>query len=473
MLDLSEYLWGHLEPLADLNESNDSPTSDNAIYYKIGLHKWHWAEHFKSRFESINRKYNIHGSHKRAGIIAYAKDVCTKILPSAQEIIGRDKWDLDGLIGETEYQLMHPHYWTVTSWILKTHKRKRDVLTIFECSNSKPYVVSRIREKVFLNKYRAFSDMACISNPGIIPLEHSQYYPYRYDEWDHFAEKPDIAKKYTWVCAARFLAYVKKLGYKHVVVMMQTPYTQEWAQMLYDNNIEGCKSWLHIVNNPEFDKKILAKYKHKYNNAEGLTHMRMLQFPETIERYRLLLKQSLNADDKKEFEKLMKILKIDSKTEREEKLAEFNKEHDVEPYEPEKGTSDTFGLLDANSASTQSKVKEYKGYVKKQLEGLEKAYEEAKEEKKWHKHRVVFTVLDFLMDKNDDKLIDDPDTEYWNMWKAVHDLCDDNNDIVKLNSYCYCYKPLMDDIGKEAVQKYTNKLGITMFWDKRRRNADK
>lgn len=473
MLDLSEYLWGCLEPLADLNESNDSPTSDNAIYYKIGLHKWHWAEHFKSRFEKINRKYNISGPNKRAGIIAYAKDVCTKILPSAQEIIGRDKWDLDGLIGETEYQLMHPHYWTLTSWILKTHKRKRDVLTVFECSNSKPYVVSRIREKVFLDKYRAFSDMACISNPGIIPLEHSQYYPYRYDEWDHFAEKPDIAKKYTWVCAARFLAYVKKLGYKHVVVMMQTPYTQEWAQMLYDNNIEGCKDWLHIVNNPQFDKKILAKYKSKYNNAAGLTHMRMLQFPETIERYRMLLKQSLDADGKKEFEKLMKILKIDSKTEREEKLAGFNKEHDVEPYEPEKGTSDTFNLLDADKATTQSKVKEYEGYVKKHLNGLEKAYEDAKADKKWHKYRVVFTVLDLLMDKNDDKLIDDPDTEYWNMWKAVHNLCDNNKEIEKLNSYCYCYKPLVDDLGKKDVQKYTNRLGVTQFWDERRRNADK
>ena len=473
MFDLSEYLWGHTERLADLNESSDSPTSDNSIYYKIGLHKWHWAEHFKSRFNAINRKYNIHGSHKRAGIIAYAKDVCTKILPSSQEIISRDKWDLDGLIGETEYQLMHPHYWTLTSWILKTHKRKRDVLTIFECSNSKPYVVSRIREKVFLNKYRAFSDMACISNPGIIPLEHSQYYPYRYDEWDHFAEKPDIAKKYTWVCAARFLAYVKKLGYKHVVVMMQTPYTLEWAQMLHDNNIEGCKDWLHIVNDPAFDKKILAKYKSKYNNAAGLTHMRMLQFPETIDRYRMLLKQSLDADGKKEFEELMKILKIDSKTEREEKLAEFNKEHDVEPYEPEKGTSDTFGLLDADKATTQAKVKEYESYVKKCLEKLPDAYEEAKEEKKWHKHRVVFTVLDLLMDKNDDKLIDDPDTEYWNMWKAVHNLCDNNKEIERLNSYCYCYKPLMDDLDKKAVQKYTNRLGITAFWDERRRKADK
>lgn len=473
MFDLSEYLWGHTERLADLNESSDSPTSDNSIYYKIGLHKWHWAEHFKSRFNAINRKYNIHGSHKRAGIIAYAKDVCTKILPSSQEIISRDKWDLDGLIGETEYQLMHPHYWTLTSWILKTHKRKCDVLTIFECSNSKPYVVSRIREKLFLNKYRAFSDMACISNPGIIPLEHSQYYPYRYDEWDHFAEKPDIAKKYTWVCAARFLAYVKKLGYKHVVVMMQTPYTQEWAQMLYDNNIEGCKDWLHIVNDPAFDKKILAKYKSKYNNAAGLTHMRMLQFPETIDRYRMLLKQSLDADGKKDFEELMKILKIDSKTEREEKLAEFNKEHDVEPYEPEKGTSDTFGLLDADKATTQAKVKEYESYVKKCLEKLPDAYEEAKEEKQWHKHRVVFTVLDLLMDKNDDKLIDDPDTEYWNMWKAVHNLCDNNKEIERLNSYCYCYKPLMDDLDKKAVQKYTNKLGITAFWDERRRKADK
>ena len=77
------------------------------------------------------------------------------------------------------------------------------------------------------------------------------------------------------------------------------------------------------------------------------------------------------------------------------------------------------------------------------------------------------------MDKNDDKLIDDPDTEYWNMWKAVHNLCDNNKNIERLNSYCYCYKPLMDELGKKSVQKYTNKLGVTLSWDERIRKADK
>ena len=139
----------------------------------------------------------------------------------------------------------------------------------------------------------------------------------------------------------------------------------------------------------------------------------------------------------------------------------------------EEGTSDTFGLLDADKATTQEKVKSYESYVKKFLEGLEGAYKEAQDEKEWHKHRVVFTVLDLLMDKNNDKLIDDPDTEYWNMWKAVHNLCDNNKDIEQLNSYCYCYKPLMDELGKKSVQKYTNHLGVTAFWDERRRHADR
>lgn len=473
MFDLSGYLWKTLVPLADMSESGDSPTSDNSIYYKIGKHKYEWAAKSGGAKDRIDRKYNIHGSNKRAGIIRYIKDVSPKILPNSEEIIHRDKWDLDGLIGETEYQLMHPHYWTLCSWILKSHKRKRDVLTIFECSNSKPYVTSKVRKHIFTDKYRAFSDMACMSNPGVIPLEHSQFYPYRYDEWDHFAEKPDIAKKYTWVCAARFLTYVKKLGYKHVIVMFQTPYTQEWAQMLHDENIEGCKSWMHIVNDPAFDKKILQKYKPKFGGSTGLVHQRMLTFPETTERYQRLLKESLSAEEKKEFEKLQDILKIESKSKLKEELKVFNEEHGVEPYEPEKGTKDTFELLDADKAATQSKVKEYEGYVKKFLEELPDKYEKAKEDKKWHTERVVFTVLDLLMDKNDDKLIDDPDTEYWNMWKAVHNLCDNNDDIFKLNSYCYCYKELVDDLDKKSVQKYCNKLGITQFWDERRRSPDK
>jgi hypothetical protein len=474
MYDISEYLWNHTGSIDSINESSDSPTSDNAIYYKIGMHKYLWAKHFKSRFEKLTRKYNISGDHKRAGIIAYAKDVCVPILKASEEVIPRDKWDLDGLIGETEYQLMHPHYWTLTEFCLSENKRLRDVLTVFECSNSKPYVDSKIRKNLFLDRYRAFTDCACISNPGIIPLECSQYYPYRYDEWDHFAEKPDIAKKYTWVCAARFLTYVKKMGYKHVVVVMQTPYTQEWAQMLYDKNIEGAQSWLHIVNTPEFDKKMIAKYKKEYNNHLGLMHMRILQVPEFSERYRRLLKGCLGADDKREFEKLEDILKIESRSEREQKLAEFNKEHDVQDYEPTKGFSGSFKLLDRDSSTTKSKVEGYESYVKKHLGGLEQAYKDAQEDdKKWHKHRVVFTVLDLLMDKDKDKLTSDPDSEYWNMYKAIHNLCDNNKDIKQLNTYCYCYAPLMQDISKESVQKYTNKLGITMFWDDRRRHPDR
>lgn len=473
MLDLLDYLWDHLEPLADLNESGDSPTTDNAIYYKIGMHKWNWVSKNNKNKDRLVRKYNISGSNKRNGIISWAKDTMTPILPDKEEIIHRDKWDLDGLIGETEYQLMHPHYWTLCSWILKSHKRKRDVLTVFECSNSKPYVTSKIRKHIFTDRYRAFSDMACMSNPGIIPLEHSQFYPYRYDEWDHFAEKPDIAKKYTWVCAARFLTYIKKLGYKHVIIVFQTPYTQEWAQMLYDENIENCQSWLHILNDKRFDKTMYEKYKGKFH-SRGLIHNRLLILPEVTERYQRLLKETLNAEDKKEFEKLVDILNTKSKTEKERELEKFNEEHDVEPYEPTKGTTDTFGMLGVDTATSKSKVDKYESYVKKQLDGLAEAYEEAqKDDKKWHTHRVVFTVLDMLMDKNDDKLIDDPDTEYWNMWKAVHDVCDNNKDIVKLNSYCYCYKPLMDDTSKKDVQKYCNKLGITQFWDERRRNADK
>lgn len=474
MIDLSHYLQENSCGIGEmLLESTSSPTSDNAIYYKIGEHKWLWVSKAPARRDSLMKKYHISGDHDRAGIIRFAKATTPKLLPDEQEIIHRDKWDLDGLIGETEYQLMHPHYWTLTSWILKSHKRKRDTLTIFECSNSKPYVISRQRKALYLDKYRAFTDCACIANPGIVPLEYSQFYPYRYDEWNHFAEKPDIVEKYMWVCAARFLAYIKKLGYKHVVVVEQTPYMQQWAQMLYDENIEGCKDWLHIVNNPQFEKRLIAKYKAKFGGSVGLVHNRCLGLPMFVERYQKLLKQTLPADQQKDFDELVKILDIESNTERKEKLAEFNKEHDVEEYEPEVGTTDTFKLLDIDEITSQEKVAGYEKYVKKFLNGLEKAYTEAKKDEKWHKHRVVFTVLDLLIDKNDNKLIDDPDTEYWNIWKAVHNLCDDNDDIKQLNSYCYCYKPLMDDLDKETVQKYCNKLGITAFWDDRRKSPDK
>lgn len=468
-VSLQDYLKSTVGCWGGINESSASPTSDNAIYYKIGLHKYNWN---KSKKAQLDKKYDISASDPRPGIIRYAKDVMCPILKDSEEIIHRNDWDLDGLIGETEYQLMHPHYWTLNGYVAQSHKRKHDILVVMECGNTKPYAVNKAQKIEFTDKYRAFADFACISNPGIIPLEYSQFYPYRYDEWDHFAEKADIAWKYTWVCAARFLAYKKHMGYKKVIVLFQTMYPQEWAEWLYKENIDNCRDWLIIVHTRSWDKRVRPGLRQKFGN-DGLVNTRLIHQPVFREKFEKDLKSCLSGDERKEFEKLQDILKMESRHKRAQALEEFNKEHDVQPYEPTKGTSDTYKMK-TDSDTTKSEVTKNEKFVEKFIEELPDRYKKAeKDDKKWHKHLVVFTALDLLMLQHKDALVTDPDQDYWNMWEAVKKQVDKHDDIIELNSYCYVYKPLVDELKLEKVKKYCNRLGITQFWDDRRKSPDK
>lgn len=148
----------------------------------------------------IKTKYNNNPENKRL-VLSYAKEKLFPILPDSKEVVHRSRWDLDGVIGETEYQLMHRHCYEVNKWVEKYHKRTHDVLTIFECSNSKPYGISHIRNTLYEGVYNKFSDFACLCNAGVVPTILSNFYPYRYDEWMHISETPDIISKYIYIYA--------------------------------------------------------------------------------------------------------------------------------------------------------------------------------------------------------------------------------------------------------------------------------
>lgn len=446
-----------------------APKSDNTIYYKIGLNKFNWQK--GDRKNDIINKFNIRGDHFRQGIISYAKSAMVPILPDNEEIIHRDKWDLPGLIGETEKQLMHPDYWTMTEYILSKHKRKRDILTLFECSNSKPYSSNRNIRKLFLDKYGVFTDFASISNPGIIPMEYSHFYPYRYDEWDHFAEKEDIANKYVKVNASRFLHYVKTLGYKHVFVIMQHPAPQKALKWLYDNDIEGCKKWLTLVIDGQFREKIETKLKRKFGaNAGGLYITRMISAPDIREHYETLLKKELNEEDKKKLEELQEIYKNYKGKTKKKYLDEFNEKYGYEYIDNTKGTKDSFKRLTEDDTDS-SMVSKYSKFVKTFDEKLEERIKANGDSKDYHKNRIYFTVLDLLLDYHKDAdIIDDPDTKYWSMKAAINKL--NNPDLINICEYMYYYKSSLKELGikEEDLIKNSDKLGVTQTDDDRKKN---
>ena len=434
---------------------SSNPTSDDAILYKIAKYKFNSHRTLMSagsggvnNFEKIVKKYHIDKDNPRPGLIRYAKDVMPKLLPDNEEIIHRKDWSLHTLNGETELQLLHPDYWTISQYIAKNHKRKHDILTIFECSNSKPYASNKILKNAYLDKYGVFTDFACMSNPGVIPLEFSQYYPYRFDEWDHDAENDDIAEKYCIVNEQRFLTYVKNMGYKDVIVLMQNPHTQICFDKAYKENADGCKDWLHIVTDKRFHTELDKKYKAKFNNNEGLVITRMLNLPFTKEAYERTLKSCLNESEKKEFDELQKLIKDNDK----EEIRKWNEEHGWTPIDYEKGIKTVkFEKYTETSNVVEKEVNKFKTWIEEKLSKIK--YDE--DIKKFYENEVYFTVLDCLLEYYKDKEIDDPDTQYWNMKAALKKV----KGLGEFGNYCFYYKPIVDkldldikDLEEEAVK---------------------
>lgn len=447
MKSLSEYLF------------EQAPVSDDAILYRVGMHKYKWS---KPRQESWDKKYNISKNDPRKGIIRMAKDLLVKPLKSEQEVISRKDWDLDGLIGESEKQLLHPDYWTMQQYIYDVHKKKHDVLVVFECSNAKPYSKQSVAKNNFFEKYDYFCDFACISNPGVIPLEYSHFYPYRYDEWDHYAEEEDIADKYVKVNIARIIHYVEKMGYKHVLVVMQNDHPQKLFNIMEKENIGGCNKWLHIVTNKAFR----AAYHKKKDPTfgKGLAIQRMQASPELRDRFERVLHSVLDSSYEKDWKSLMKILNKltgDSKSEGRRELEEWREERELKPIDTNQGKVKSFKRFTPDSNVTESKVSQYLSFIKKFHEGIEEKIEKTKEEKNYHKN-ICFTVLDLLLMYWDGKELKDPDTEYWNMKAALNKY--KNDDIVNLKDYDYCYYSKSGlkgcEIKEKDLLKHLDKLQV-------------
>ena len=463
MITLYEYL--------DMITEASNPTSDNAIYYKIGKYRFNWGGN-KNRKETLIKKYNISKTDPRPGLIRYAKDTSAKILPDKDEVIHRDKWDLDGLNGETEFQLLHPDYWTLEQFILKDFKRKHDILTIFECSNIKPYSYKSLFRTTW-QKYALWTDFACMSNPGVIPMEYSHFYQFRYDEWDHFAENDDIADKYCLVNAARFIHYIKELGYKHVLIVMQHPHTQKLFDQLYNDNVENAKSWLHIVTDSHFHSENKRKNLSKFNGSNGLLISRTMGLPYTFKSFERELAKHLNAEDKEKFEEFKKLAwdgdeHIKDKAAKDE-LDKWLKENGYEKIDYMKPAGSSFKKLGEDDVDSKL-VNTYKKFIEdKFLPEYEKDIDKKdfKQKGDWYrsftddKSGLCFTTLDVLLKYNKGKALNDPDTQYWSMKKAIKEVAKEH-DLDSFKEYCWWSEKVLKEVGvkKDELIDHLDDIGL-------------
>lgn len=257
-----------------------SGTTDDALYYRMGRFKFYWAAN-KSRMEGIANKYNIRGANKRAGLIAWQKDVAYPLCPEELEAIPRKDWELDILDGVSEDALYHKHYDIWWDYIYKHHKPRHQVLTVFECSNQKPYCyVGSIR--YYPTRWSDWTDFASMDY-GIQQWEFVNMYPSRWDEWDHYKEDARIQYLYAEKTKERILEYHKNFPqYKKIIFICQNNHPQRPVNELWADNTDNFRDWAIVLTDDDFRKGIRAAYP---DMEEGILIQRTLNTDYTHKKY--------------------------------------------------------------------------------------------------------------------------------------------------------------------------------------------
>lgn len=278
-------------------EKSGSGTSDDALYYRTGIYQYEWKlKTSKKTFQSVIDKYNIKGDNKRAGIIAWQKDVAYPILPEKFEAVPRNEWELDIFNGISTDALYHPHYDRQIEYIYKHHKPRHKILTVFECSNKKPYCyVGSLR--YFEHRWADYTDFASLSG-GIQPWEFSNMYPIRWEEWNHFAEDSYMQYLNSEVTKDWIIEYHKHFPqYEKIIFICQAEHTQRPVNELWDENRDNFRDWAIVFTNDGFRKKIANAYPQMKG---GILIQRTLGFDYTHKKYADLLASFYSKEEDKE-----------------------------------------------------------------------------------------------------------------------------------------------------------------------------
>ena len=244
----------------------------------------------------------------RNGLIKWFKDNYPPIPDGSQEIIKRKDWDIEGLVGQTENQIMHPHYDEIVRYHCAHPDKRHDVLIIFECSNKKPYN----NDSSKIPYLRIFDDCCDFANAdyGLIPYAFCEYYPYRYDEWDHYSEGEYGS---WWYSKINFKIFMDAWGYKRAVVVMQNPHPRMFLKQIKEENLFGWGDKMDFVIDDAFDKEIKDKYSSVFGT--GIYIARMLGFPETKLKTCKLVKKALEATNapQEQIDRISEIYKVMNK----------------------------------------------------------------------------------------------------------------------------------------------------------------
>lgn len=208
------------------------------------------------------------------------------ILPDSEEVIKRKDWDLDGLVGASEKQVYHPHFEVLKQHFFETFRPKHKIAFCMLCSNAKPYYDSAMISG-YMKACQGKADMYILSNPGVIPIEHSNMYPFRYYEWNETLETPESKAIYLQSVYDRTFEWFTHFHYDHLFCCIKPGETSDALARLGE---EGLLQIPNVIDQAWLE--MLLKIYPQFRNI-GLVKMRSLNMKETKAKFHSMLNSYL------------------------------------------------------------------------------------------------------------------------------------------------------------------------------------
>ena len=117
----------------------------------------------------------------------------------------------------------HPHFNVWQDYLVRLYQKPidKDIALFLPCSKKKPYYNSRTHQAIRrvitgFNWYKRVH-IIVISNPGVIPIEFADKYPFNYYDWNESLETPEVMKEYIRINTERAKNYLQAHKYTRVL----------------------------------------------------------------------------------------------------------------------------------------------------------------------------------------------------------------------------------------------------------------
>jgi hypothetical protein len=199
------------------------------------------------------------------------RDLSLAVRPE-EEVISKEDWDLEGLVGATEKQLLHPHFDIMWKYLKEHFRPKSNTAVMMLCSNKKPYSENAITKRFLIEARKQSADFFILSNPWVIPIEYDRHYPYLYYDWPEDEETAEIKLLYTRILREKIVEWFNHFTiYRKLISVVRIGETHDafmQANLPQRNKID--------ILSEEHMKEIEREYLPVFKGSRGLMKTRLL-----------------------------------------------------------------------------------------------------------------------------------------------------------------------------------------------------